>query len=572
MIGVLVVLGLVIAAGVWVGVRAMMAKTELEALVPLAAPVREAAEARDLDRLRQLLVDVQTHASEAAGLTGDPVWRLAEALPVVGPNMAAVRVVSASADELSSTAAPVLAFAAEAAADDSQWEIIDLADMQQPLAAFAAAFGKADEEFGDLSRDSLIPQVARGVDQIGELAHEGAPLATALSHAADVLPPMLGADGPRTLLVMLQNSAELRTAGGIAGSFVLLSADGGEISIVDQADAAALEGTPMPTHEIPTSTTEFYGESFSRFVQNSTMTPDFDLTAALVSERWAAYSGEAPDAILSLDLTSIAGLLAASGPIVLPDGSEITADDLVSRVLIDAYFDFDREQQTQYQQLVTGAALSRILGGSPDLFAWAESLGSSMAEGRVSVWSSLPDEQAVLADSALGGTAARLTLAGDSAFAVWFNDATAGKMDGFLDVAIDAGSVSCRSDGLADVAVAVTLTNTAPPEAGAEWPWWITGGGIEGVAPGDIATDVSVAGNAQAFLGGVWQNDAIIASEETTDAGFPTARARVTLAPGASQTLEFRFTADGGGNADPVIQHTPLMRGLDVGAFDPVCR
>jgi hypothetical protein len=360
----LCLLGLLLAAGVWVGIRAMLAKSELEALMPLATPVREAAEARDLDRLQELLEDVQSHASQAASLTGDPVWRLAELLPVLGPNMAAVRVVSASADDLSATATPVIEFARDVTEQDAEWDLIQLADAQEPLAAFASAFRHADEQFSGVSRDGLIPQVDRGVDLIGGVVADGAPMITALAQAAAVLPPMLGADEPRTILVVLQNNAELRTGGGVAGSFVLLSADAGDIVIVDQAEAAAFDGQHPPDLDVPASTAEFYGDSFARYVQNATMTPDFELTGALVSQWWAGYSGEAPDAILSLDLPAIAGLLATSGPIVLPDGSEIGADSLVERVLVDAYFEFDRDQQTEFQQLVTGAALDRVLGAA----------------------------------------------------------------------------------------------------------------------------------------------------------------------------------------------------------------
>jgi hypothetical protein len=37
---------------------------------------------------------------------------------------------------------------------------------------------------------------------------------------------------------MVQNSAEVRTGGGITGSFILLRADGDRLAVVDQVDSS----------------------------------------------------------------------------------------------------------------------------------------------------------------------------------------------------------------------------------------------------------------------------------------------------------------------------------------------
>ena len=81
-------------------------------------------------------------------------------------------------------------------------------------------------------------------------------LSTKLSSAADVtgpgarparlLPPMLGSEGPRTYLVVFQNPAELRSTGGIFGSFALMTADNGKITIADQSASSRTIGTSTP--------------------------------------------------------------------------------------------------------------------------------------------------------------------------------------------------------------------------------------------------------------------------------------------------------------------------------------
>ncbi len=58
--------------------------------------------------------------------------------------------------------------------------------------------------------------------------------------AARLLPPMLGADGPRDYLVVFQNLAEPRATGGMFGSFAVVHTDQGKVTVLD-------EGTPTRT-------------------------------------------------------------------------------------------------------------------------------------------------------------------------------------------------------------------------------------------------------------------------------------------------------------------------------------
>ena len=60
------------------------------------------------------------------------------------------------------------------------------------------------------------------------------------AQVATLLPPMLGADGPRTYLLVSLNSAELRSAGGIVGAFAVLHAEDGAVD----ADRPALDHRP----------------------------------------------------------------------------------------------------------------------------------------------------------------------------------------------------------------------------------------------------------------------------------------------------------------------------------------
>lgn len=109
---VLAVVGVALAlvtAVAWVGVRALLAKGEFEALVPLAGDVRDAAARGDADALLALAPEFTDHSRRAAELTSDPLWRAAEALPLLGDDLAAIRIAGAQVHAL----APIVPLAGD---------------------------------------------------------------------------------------------------------------------------------------------------------------------------------------------------------------------------------------------------------------------------------------------------------------------------------------------------------------------------------------------------------------------------------------------------------------------------
>lgn len=554
------VVGLLLIAASWVVVRGVQAKAELDALAPLVAPLQQAAADGDLVALAALTADAREHSAAAAALTGDPIWRVAEVTPWAGPNLAAVRIVSTSVDEMLAGALPLLELADASTTADGSWDLDALSEAGEPLDTAATAFATARSQLGGIDPSQLIRPVAEGVASATRLADEAGPALASAAQAMRVIPAMIGLEGPRSILVALQNSAELRTGGGITGSFILLAADAGRLRIVDQADSSDFAALPRPIIDLPESVTAIEGDDIGRFVQNASLTSDFAVTAELVRAWWAQHSAVVPDSVVSIDLRVIAALLEASGPVELPDGSTVDADNLQQRVIVDPYLTTSQQEQTRFQRLVTAAALEHILDTGIDPVAWMRALASPVAEGRVSLWSADPQEQSAIADSALGGPLERLNRAGDAAYAVYLNDVTGGKMDSLLDVALSSGSAMCRPDDRADVAVVVTLTNTAPSEA-TRWPWSMTGGGNYGVPAGSIGTDVTVAAPPGTFPGGVTDaSGELLQSIDREVVGHPSSRVRVVLAPGESATLEFRHIAATPGDPEPpVILHTPTM-------------
>ncbi len=552
-----------VAAGAWVGVRALQAQSELRALVPLADELQAAASDRDLDALQSVADRVASHSARAAELTGDPVWRAAEIIPFAGNNLRAVRVVSTQLDAISSQGVQPLLGVVRDAGDgalivDGAIDLELLASAQAPLASAAGVFAAAGIELTQIDRSGLLAELDEAVDRLQTVVLGGAEAVGAASDATLLLPAMLGSDGPRTILLMFQNNAEPRTGGGLTGTFAQFDAVGGAISLVGQGDSGDFPASAEEILPVPETDVQLYGPDVARFVQNATSPTDFELSAQLAAAWWQRATGVTADTVISVDPLVIRALVEASGPLTLPDGTQLTADDFVQRILVDPYMTLDQEEQTTFLQGVTAAAFAQLLSGGAPPLALMTALAEPIRDGRVAIWSAHESENALVRDTAVGGPLARHRIAQPDTFAVYFNDGGGSKLSSFLEVDIQPGTASCREDERDEAVLAVTLTNTAPADA-ATFPPSMTGAGTGIAPPGYLTMNVSVAAPPGYTSLGATTPDERLLTVDVDDRGFPTSLAQVQLAPGASLEVTFRFVAPEAGEFEPAVITTPLI-------------
>ncbi|WP_438352899.1 DUF4012 domain-containing protein [Microbacterium sp. CJ88] len=566
-----VALALLVAAVAWVGVRGVLAARELQSAIPLADRLQTAVTTGDAATATAVASEIDAHAQRAADLTADPIWRASELIPGAGPNLAAVRVAATALHTLGGEVVTPLAAVVTGGTAGEGVDVAALTRAQAPLEAASTALGRVSADLAQLPTAALLPPLRDGVVKLGDTVTAADRLLAPLSRAATVLPGILGADGPKTILLMVQNNAELRTGGGISGTFAELHADHGVVTMTAQADSSQFPALSAPIAPVPDSLSVLYGDIAGRFVQDSTVSADFALTGRLAAAWWSSHTGTAPDAVLSIDPVVLQSLVAATGPIALADGTQITADDLVQKLLIDPYLTMTSDQQTAYFAEATGAVVSRVFGGGLDPLTWARALAQPIEQGHISIWSADPAAQAALEQTPLGGPAARQRQAGGDAYAVYLNDATGGKLDSFMTTSLSSGVASCRADGRREVVVSVTLTSTVPADAEQRFPGSMTGDGRYHVAIGDIGMVVSVSAPPGSYFGGVRKDGTPLAGVDGEDAGFPVSLARINLQPGETNTLEFRFVTDRTDAFTPVLLHTPLLTAPEVTAVDPVC-
>ncbi len=187
----------------------------------------------------------------------------------------------------------------------------------------------------------------------------------------------------------------------------------------------------------------------------------FPYAAQIWRSLWAQESGTQVDGVIATDPVALSYVLKVVGPVVMPDGEKVTADNVVELTESTAYtrFGTDNNARKQYLQNIAGKVVERMTGKISQPQALLEALGRAASEGRLAVWSSHPDEQDVLADTPLG----HIVPDDDAPYAgVVVNNLGGNKLDYYLQREIDYTADSCSGDTRATT-VKVRLTNTLPP-------------------------------------------------------------------------------------------------------------
>ncbi|GMA28058.1 DUF4012 domain-containing protein [Arenivirga flava] len=567
-----IIIFVVVAWGSWVAVRGLLARDALQSAATEIRAAQASASLDALDELGELADSVGEKTSRAAVLTSDPLWRAAEVLPLVGTNLSAFRETAAAVDSIVSDALPSLVEVAGSIDGESLTlregvlPVEELRAAQPSIGSAQAVVAEANSSLSRIQTEDVLPQIGEAVSQVRTLSSAADRLLTGLDIAARLLPPMLGASGGREYLVLFQNNAELRAGGGIPGATSVISADAGSIGLVDQASSADFRGaTPEPVLPLSEEENSLFSDILGRFIQNATLTPDFARSGELAQARWTQLTGQEVDGVAAIDPVALSYLLEATGPVTLPDGSELTSENAVDTLLSGVYARFADQPQLQdaYFAAAAAAVFERVSSFDGDAGAMLDALARGVEERRILVWSANEQEQALLDTTPLAGQLPQTT-EDVSAFGVYFNDATGAKMDYYVDAIIGGDSQSCRQDGRPEFTVGFGLTSSAPDDAAQSLTDYVTGGGVFGVEPGRIRTEALIYVPPGAVITGGRVNGEPAEFNVQEHEGRLVAKFVVELAPGESQSVQIDVLGDLGQSEDLAIEHTPMVRGTQV--------
>ncbi len=557
----------------WLAVNGLHAKAHLTAARIGVERLQAAVVAENQPRAVHLLAGVRADASAARRDTDGVLWRAVSHLPLVGPPMRSVGGIAGAVDDLARGPLPTVVATANQLNPTKVHPArgrIDLAALQAAQAPLARALASVQLS---ARRVEALPRATRlgSVDAARvALARQLAGLSSSLrsaSVAAQLLPPMLGADGPRRYFLGLQTNAEARGTGGLVGGFAILQADRGALRVVQTGDNTELGDRTTPAVDLGAEFTDRYAQYGSTMHwNNSNMSPHFPSAATIWLAMWRARTGQRLDGAIATDPVALSHLLAATGPVRLPSGEAITASNVVRLTESTSYSRFanDNSARKAYLQVVAKASLDRVLL-APASRSLLGALGKSAGEGRVLIFSAHPAEQALLAGTPLAGV---LPITPRPFAEVVVNNAGGNKLDYYLgrDVTYTAGP--CQR-GRRTSQVVLRLTNNAPISGLTSY----VAGRLDGEphqAPGSQRLLVSLYATKGARLTSVTVDGRPAGAAVETERGHPVYTVDVAIRAGATVAVAYHLgEPPAGGRA--VVPVQPLVRPMTVHTSATMC-
>ncbi|MFI5914823.1 DUF4012 domain-containing protein [Dactylosporangium sp. NPDC051541] len=538
----------------WLGLRVSTVHDELVAAAALARQLPEELRHGDLAAARRTAEALRRRTHAAADGVRDPAWRAAA---LTSRSLAAVRETALGLETLARDAVPPLLETLAAGLDPGA-----LAAAAPKLTAGDRAVRGVVDRLARIPADGLAPQVARPLDDLKVKLRTIA----AATRAAAVLPGLLGADRPRTYLVLFQNLAEMRATGGMPGAYAVLGADRGRISLLGQGTATGgLGAFDAPVLPVEDGIRQLYGDDTAMHSANINLAPDFPGAAAVVREMYRRRTGTTVDGVLATDPVALAYLLAATGPVPVAGGETLTADNAVRLLLSDVYARLPhQEQQDAYFAGAARAVFEAVLAHPAPPRALLGALAQAVHERRILAWSADPAEQTRIAGTPLEG-ALPADDPGAPTAGVFLDEGGASKLGYYLTPS--AGVVQEQCDkGFRGYSVQLALTSVAPgsglPSGVLSWPTVVPD-------PYTLRTLVSVAAPTGWTVGGATVDGAKVSIVDGTVRGRMVALFTADVPPGATRTVTVRIVPPRPDAPAPELVTTPLARPWTINPVSP---
>ncbi len=570
-IGLLAVLALLLGLIVWFALSARTAVNEMTVARDSLVAARDAVAAGQPEQARTFVTAASDAANRADERVNGPLWNVAAGIPGLGNTPKTVQAVATSLDQALVALQPLTeqlnVLDPSTLIKEGQ---IDVGAIESALPAMQEAQPGIDTAVATVEaapQDGILPQVRTAAqDYTEELTTLQGTLNAGVTFG-EIAGPMLGGQKAKRYFVGILNPNEARGTGGFMGSYAILSARNGNIT-VDQVGS----NTEIPDLDrLPDNLSEGFEKRYRDdpiLRGNMNLSPHFPDTAKIWLAAWKQKTGEELDGALAADVVALGDLVEASGQRVpLPNGESLDGDELADFAVKGIYEQFPTaakaSERKAYQAAIVRAAVG-VATKAPDPQAMAEALGRGLADGRIVVWSANPQVEKKLVDAGVGGS---LSVADGHNVQFVVLNASGSKLDAYLERSLTYEVGRCpNTDNRVRSTVTVELENAIP--LGELPPEYMRSSlGREGtinlvlaqfhLPNGAEVVDVRVAGKSVS-----WQ--------QFVEQGRESAVLGVTLRPRENVPVQVRFTEPTGDGAGSVIVQ-PLAREQLTGTSEMAC-
>ncbi|MDN4162489.1 DUF4012 domain-containing protein [Nocardioides abyssi] len=561
-LGTLLALVLLILVGIaaWVGWTAYHVKDSLDAAVRDADAVQSSLEAGSTREASAALADLREHSGDAADRTSGLTWRALGLLPVVGDDADGIALASDVVADLALEGAEPLISAADdldaIVPRDGRVDLDAVERLGTPVDRADDAFTTADDRLQRADPEGYVGTLASGFRDLRQKVGDAQSAMSSAATALEVMPSMLGGDGARDFLLVMQNNAEIRATGGLPGAISVVRTHNGLVDLTRQIAATDL-GTREQPLQLTKEESELFSTNIGRFPGDYNLTPDWPRAADLLRQHWTRSQPEQPAGVLSVDPVALSYLLEVTGPVTAA-GVELRADNVVDELLFATYERLaDPSAQDEFFRAAALAVFDRVTSGVERPQDVLRALSRAAREGRLLVHSFDDVEQGALAGTAVAGE-----LTGDDAnrpqVGAYLNDTSAAKMSYFLRHETTAEATTCEDDRQRLVG-RLRLESTLREDQVGSLPDLVTGGGNYGAPVGSQLVVAYLYGPVGGSI------DAVTFAGERVDAGAlehdgrPVVRVLAQLDPEETIDVEWTMTTATGQTADVDVRATPSI-------------
>jgi len=303
-----------------------------------AAVVKANSGSGDRTLLNEAIVDFQharSHFQRALDqVESDLVLRGAGMIPGAGggyvePRVATVEAIARMGIDLAdageqSTRLDAALLAPAAPGTTSGQKVLDvMTQAQQKAPLIKSALQRAQHEAAGVDLQFLPASQKEGFANAKSDIAKGLAQMDQFEALAPAVIELLGGNGNRTYLVLQPDPAELRGGGGFNGSYSLLTANKGKISLGHAGNTTEIDyprpAPGNPKYVLAPGPLQQFTHGQSYIVGDALFLPDFPEAAMTAEKLYTHESGSKVDGVISLDPWAVAALLGVTGPIAIPE-------------------------------------------------------------------------------------------------------------------------------------------------------------------------------------------------------------------------------------------------------------